>query len=411
MKSCFYPANILLPELSRICGEKWATIACDQFTSEPEYWEAADRFVGDAPSALRVVLPEVYLSQSEARIPKINETMENYLRDVLIEHKNAMIYVEREQASGGVRRGIVGAVDLADYDYKKGSASLIRATEGTVLERIPPRVAVRKNASIELPHVMLLIDDREATVIEPLANADLEVAYDFELMLGGGHIKGYFLGEAEQARINTALSALSEKTDGIHAPLLFAVGDGNHSLATAKACFEAIREELGDEAAMAHPARYALCEVVNLYDDALEFEPIYRVMFGVDPENAIAELSDYISALDGSAVPQRLEYIYGETHGVIEIPHPVAQLPVGTLQNFIDSYIASHDGAEVDYIHGIESTEKLAAQDRAIGFIFDGMAKESLFSTVILDGALPRKTFSMGHARDKRFYLEARKIK
>ena len=411
MKNCFYPANILLPDFSLVDGEKWATIACDQFTSEPEYWEDADRFVGGAPSALRVVLPEVYLDESEARVPVINATMQEYLESILKEHKSAMIYVEREQPSGGLRRGIVGAVDLMCYDYKKGSDSLIRATEGTVLERIPPRVAVRKGAPIELPHVMLLIDDPEKTVIEPLIGKELEPAYDFDLMLGGGHIKGYFLGEAEQKRIDEALSALTEKENGEKSPLLFAVGDGNHSLATAKACFEAIREHLGDEAAMAHPARYALCEVVNLYDDALEFEPIYRVMFGVDPENVLDELKKYIGKLSGTAAAQKIEYMYAAGRAELSVNAPEAQLPVGTLQNFIDAYIKEHEGVIVDYIHGEDSTEKLASKENAIGFIFEGMKKTDLFKTVMLDGALPRKTFSMGHAKDKRFYLEARKIK
>ena len=410
MKNCFFPADILLPDFSKTNGEKWATIACDQFTSEPEYWEAAENFVGNEPSALRLILPEVYLDESEQRVPKINAEMEKYLKNLLRAHPSSMIYVEREQPSGGVRRGIIGAVDLECYDYKKGSDSLIRATEGTVLERIPPRVAVRRNAKLELPHVMLLIDDQNKTVIEPLAKKELEIAYDFDLMLGGGHIKGYFIDADEQARIASALGELAApRADGL-APLLFAVGDGNHSLASAKASYEEIKARLGDDAKN-HPARYALCELVNLYDDALQFEPIYRVMFGVDPEDVIAELNKYINELKGCAAPQDIRCVYGEKACEITVKAPIQQLPVGTLQAFIDSYITSHSGVSVDYIHGEDSTCRLASKENSIGFLFEGMAKESLFSTVMLDGALPRKTFSMGHARDKRYYLEARVIK
>ena len=417
MKNCFYPADILLPDFSVTEGSKWAAVACDQFTSEPEYWEEADRFVGDAPSTLRLILPEVYLDEGDTRTPLINRAMEEYLQSILVSHPDSMIYVERTQASGGVRRGLVGAVDLECYDYKKGSDSLIRATEGTVLERIPPRVAVRRGAAVELPHVMLLIDDPERTVIEPLMGAPAEVAYDFDLMLGGGHIKGYFVDPFDRARIASALEALADEGrtsarygEGL-APLLFAVGDGNHSLATAKATYEEIKARVGKDAAACHPARYALCEVVNLHDPALEFEPIYRVMFGVEPEHVIDALKTYAASLDGNAEPQRIEYIYGETRGELTVSSPVQQLPVGTLQTFIDEYIKRNPGVTVDYIHGVDSTEKLAQKDGAVGFIFEGMAKDSLFKTVMLDGALPRKTFSMGHARDKRFYLEARKIK
>jgi hypothetical protein len=234
-----------------------------------------------------------------------------------------MIYVERTQPSGGVRRGIIGAVDLECYEYKKGSDSLIRATEGTVLERIPPRVAVRRGAKIELPHVMLLIDDPKKTVIEPLANKNLAAAYDFDLMLGGGHIKGCFIDKEEQSRISGALLELAAPREDGLAPLLFAVGDGNHSLASAKASYEEIKAQLG-EAAKSHPARYALCEVVNLYDDALTFEPIYRVMFGVDPDNVISELRAYAEGLCGSADVQDIKYVYGKNFGSITVKNPVS---------------------------------------------------------------------------------------
>jgi len=417
MKNCFYPADILLPDFNKTDGTRWAAIACDQFTSEPEYWDSARKYVGEAVSSLNLILPEVWLDRAEEEIPKINNTMKEYLDGVLFNNPGSMIFVERAQPSGGVRRGIVGMVDLECYEYTKGSDSLIRATEGTVLERIPPRVAIRRGAPIELPHVMLLIDDPDATVIEPLVGKKLPLAYDFELMQGGGRIKGGFLTDADKARVNDALEALvtpeavNARYGGDYAPLLFAVGDGNHSLASAKASYEEIKAQIGIEAAKAHPARYALVEVVNLHDPALQFEPIYRVMFGVEPESVVAELEEYLKGLSGNAEKQTITCVGLGNDRMLEVTSPVQQLPVGTLQTFIDDYIGKHEGVTVDYIHGEDSTRKLAERDDAVGFLFEGMGKSELFRTVMLDGALPRKTFSMGHARDKRYYLEARKIK
>ena len=417
MKRCFRAADILLPDMTKTDAKKWAVVACDQFTSEPEYWENAEREVGDAPSTLRLILPEVYLSETESRISKINETMREYLSGILTEHKDSMIYVERTQSDGDVRRGVVLAVDLEAYDYKKGANALIRATEATVVERIPPRVAIRRGATIELPHVMMLIDDPDFSVIEPLTGKDGEIAYDTDLMLGGGHIKGRFLSCEEKKALSAALDNLiSPKKmaerygESDLAPLLFAVGDGNHSLASAKAAYEEIKARIGTDAASNHPARYALVEVVNVHDASLKFEPIYRVMFGVDPKDVLSELATYAGSLRGTADAQTIHFISADIEGTLTVATPVRQLTVGTLQDFIDEYIKSHKGAEVDYIHGITSTETLARREGAIGFIFDGMGKTDLFKTVIFDGALPRKTFSMGHAEDKRYYLEARKI-
>ena len=418
MKKHFASANILLPDFNKIYGGRWAAVACDQYTSEPQYWEGAAEVVGDSPSTLKIILPEVYLSETEERVPRINAEMEKYLKEVLVSHPDSMIYLERTQRDGVVRRGIVGLIDLEDYDYSRGSESLIRATEGTVLSRIPPRVKIRRDAPIELPHVMLLVDDPEKTVIEPLmGKGELDVAYDFDLMCGGGHVKGFFLPETEQGRINEALANLitPEKMaerygENSFAPLLFAVGDGNHSLATAKACYTELKEKLGEEAKRS-PARYALCEVVNLHDDALQFEPIYRVVFNVDPIDVINELRKYAETLKGDAPAQKLTMVSRIFDSEYEIPHPEAQLTVGTLQNFLDRYVEAHPEAEVDYIHGEESLISLARGENALGFIFDGMEKSQLFKTVLCDGALPRKTFSMGHAHDKRYYLECRGIK
>ncbi len=418
-KGCFGAAEILLPDFSKIDGTKWSVVACDQYTSEPEYWQEAEETVGASPSTLRLMLPEVYLEESEARLPVIHGAMEQALREHLIAHPDAMIYLERMQSDGGVRRGIVGAVDLECYDYMKGATSLIRATEGTVLERIPPRVAVRRGASLELPHVMLLIDDPARTVVESISarGTDKQPIYDFDLMLGGGHVTGYLLDTAAQNGVTGALSALVSPEamqkrygDAALAPLLFAVGDGNHSLASAKAAYEEIKARIGTEAAMAHPARYALAEVVNLHDDALQFEPIYRVVFGADTDALTKALESYLATLNGCAAAQSMTVVSAGGEREICVPNPVQQLTVGTLQTFLDAYIKEHPEVTVDYIHGEDSLRHLSSANGAVGFLFDGMKKEDLFRTVLYDGALPRKTFSMGHAQDKRYYLECRRI-
>ena len=419
MKKYLFSANICLPDFSRVDGQKWASVACDQFTSQPEYWAEAREFVGDMPSTLDLMLPEAYLDRKEELIPVINDHMKKYLSNVLVEHKDSMIYLERVQSDGRVRNGIIGAVDLEEYDYCKGAVTCTRATEGTVLERIPPRVAIRRGAVIEMPHIMILIDDPDKTVIEPIAEKAREysLAYNFDLMAGGGHATGYFIDKEDFDGINEALSALATpdammKKYGVDAPaLLFAIGDGNHSLATAKSLYEEIKAEIGEEAAKDHPARYALCEIVNLHDEALDFEPIYRVIFGVETEKFVAEFEDYLDSLDGDADEQSFEIVFGDECKKLIARTPTAQLAVGTAQNFIDEYLKTHPSAVVDYIHGVEVTKNLAKKENAVGLLFDGMEKNMLYKTVICDGALPRKTFSMGHAEDKRYYIECRKIR
>ncbi len=420
MRKLFYPADIYLPDLSGEKGTKWACVACDQYTSEREYWREARAFVDGTPSTLDLMLPEAYLDMEAEAIPAINARMREYLENgTLVCHENSMIYLERVQSDGKVRRGIVGAVDLEQYDYNKGSVTLTRATEGTVLERIPPRVAIRRGAAIELPHIMILIDDKDRTVVEPIAKKaeSYAVAYDFDLMAQSGHVKGYYVDEADFDGINEALNGLCsdgvmEEKYGVDAPaLLFAIGDGNHSLASAKALYEEIKAEIGAEAAMTHPARFALCEIVNLHDEALEFEPIYRVAFGVDRAEFVSELEAHLASLDGDLEAQSFELVVGEEIKTVVCKKPTAQLPVGTLQVFLDEYVKSHEGVVIDYIHGIDSTKTLAKKENAVGMLFEGMSKDMLFKTVICDGALPRKTFSMGHAADKRFYIECRKIR
>ncbi len=390
------PADILLPKKG---FEKWAVVACDQFTSEADYWTQVENFVGDEPSALKVTLPEIYLENgdTEKRIADINNKMLDYLNNgVLEEHKSSMIYVERTQSDGTVRHGIVGAIELSDYDYAKGSDALIRATEQTVVERIPPRVKIRKDAPIELPHVLLLADDPEKTVIEPITaiKDKLIIAYDFDLMQGGGHITGWFLREQDIARVGDAVNSLAENDT----KMMFAVGDGNHSLATAKECSKQSNSPL---------AKSALVEVVNVHDSSIQFEPIYRVLFGVDPEAVLDNLKSDLG-YDG---PDAQKFICCFDGKEVNISlKPTSKLPVGTLQTWLDEYIKVNN-VRIDYIHGEDVVRTLSKENGNLGFIFDGMKKEELFPAVALDGSLPRKTFSMGHAADKRYYIEARRIK
>lgn len=417
----FYPANILLPKDADM--GKWAVVACDQFTSQPEYWDAVEKYVGDAPSTLHLILPEAKLSDEhvDEHISDINRSMTEYLdRGIFKTLESSLIYIERTQSDGKVRHGLIGMVDLDQYDFTPGSGALIRATEGTVLSRIPPRVRVRENAPIELPHVMLLIDDPDRTVTEPLtaSTEQMEKLYDFTLQQGGGRLTGWKLSDAQVSGVAAALSGLCteeamEKKYGMSgaAPLLFAVGDGNHSLATAKACYENLKKVTPQEKWAALPARYALVEVVNNHDDALKFEPIHRVLFGVEPEKVVeAFLKFYPGAYEGKGEGHAIAVTYAGKSGWLTVPEPKMQLAVGTLQAFIDRYLKENDG-EVDYIHGDEVTEELGAKPGNIGFRLPAMGKEQLFKTVMADGVLPRKTFSMGHAQDKRYYVEARKIK
>ena len=419
MKTYLYPANILLPDFGKVDGTKWASIACDQYTGQKEYWEAAYSLIAGSPSTLELMLPEAYLDREDEMTPKINLKMQEYLKDILHERKDSMIYLERTQADGRVRRGLVACIDLEDYDFAPGSSTLIRATEGTVMERIPPRVAIRKGAVLEMPHVMILIDDPDRTVIDPIAEQSnrFKVIYDFDLMAGGGHVKGYLADDELIESVNLALDKLAspdemKKKYGVESPtLLFAIGDGNHSLATAKVCYEELKAEIGAEKAMSHPARYALCEIVNLHDTALDFEPIYRAVFGVNEEEFISELEKYVSSLCGTANFQSIEVVAGKKSHTVAVPHPSSQLAVGTVQDFLDKYERSHAGVTVDYIHGKDAVTELAQKPGTIALIYDGMTKDMLFKTVICDGALPRKTFSMGHSDDKRFYLECRRIR
>lgn len=410
MKNYLYPSDILLPDFNKVSGTLWSCIACDQYTSEPKYWEDVAAEVGNAPSTLKLILPEVYLEDGKPHAENIQSEMQRYLDGLLVCHKDSMIYLERRLADGKLRRGIVGAIDLCDYDFNRGASSLIRATEETVPERIPPRVKIRRGASLELPHVMLLIDDQDDSVMKIAEGAKLNSpVYDHALMQSSGRVTGYLMSDEQMRDVNDALGALAGKSRDKD-PLLFAVGDGNHSLATAKSCFDDLRRELGEEAAMRHPARYALVELVNLYDSSLEFEPIYRVLFGVDVSDAVGAFEKYAADQNGSATEQSVTLVFGNQRRTVKIPRPSSNLAVGSVQNFVSEYLARNPAATVDYIHGEDTAISLSSKENSLGFIFDGMSKGELFATVIADGALPRKTFSMGHACDKRFYTEARKI-
>lgn len=406
MGRAFVPADILLPEVSDM--KKWSVVACDQYTSQPEYWEKVSNIVGGAPSSLRLVLPEVFLGMAETheRIRRVNENIRQYLNaGIFKEYKNAMVYVERIQSDGRLRAGVVGAVDLEQYDYRPGSTSKIRATEATVVERIPPRLEIRRDAEIELPHIMILIEDIRKNVIEPLSERKSGMAklYDFDLLQGGGHITGYLMGDAEIAAFEDALDRYS---DGKAMP--FAMGDGNHSLATAKAHYEALKAANPGADLSDHPARYALCELVNLYSDALRFEAIHRLVKVSDPYKFILEMSMELG-LSGLPKEQHVKIHRNYTVRDLYIHEPSQPLTVGTVQAFIDGYI-KENGGEVDYIHGADVLRRLAAEEGMIGFEFDAIEKTELFSAVEKMGALPRKTFSMGAAADKRYYLEARRI-
>ncbi len=416
--TAFTRADILLPKNENM--EKWAVVACDQYTSEPEYWNETAKIVGESKSALKLILPEIYLEEEgvSERIEKIQKEMTSYIEsDTFNEYKNTLIYIERTQNDGKVRAGIVGAVDLEKYDYRKGSVSQVRATEATVVERIPPRMAVRRGAELELPHIMILVDDPMKTVVEMVsASSDKELVYDFSLMQKGGSIKGWKLSDDLCEKVISALEALGDLDTfnkkynlSEEFPLVYAMGDGNHSLATAKEFYEELKKNNPDKDLSNHPARFALCEIVNLHSEALEFEAIHRIVTNVDVQKLVDILTNEL-ALSDEVSEQRIDLVIkGET--VTKYVHkPVSKLAVGSLQIILDRVLGEM-GAKIDYIHGIEVVEKLSMAENSIGFVLQDMAKKDLFPTVICDGALPRKTFSMGHAWDKRYYVEARKIK
>ncbi|MBD3243423.1 MAG: DUF1015 family protein [Chitinivibrionales bacterium] len=433
--------TILLPS-ERTDPSAWAVVACDQYTSQPDYWERVKAQVGDRPSTLKLILPEAFLGSddTERTYRRIAENMRDYERDgVLAPQPPGFILVQRRTSRNATRRGLVVALDLEAYDFREGATTLIRASEGTVVERLPPRARIREQATVEVPHVMVLIDDPEQTVIEPLFDEALPTAYDFDLMAGAGHITGYHVREERLLRkvaINLERLSAPELFSlrygvGDRPPLLYAIGDGNHSFATAKVVWEKIKEEAGPDVLHSHPARFALVEIVNVHDPGLVFEPIHRVVSRVEPGALLARMQQYyarngstcshrtfataaeaetVARAAASRAGHRIHFVTGDSHGVLFVDTPRSALPTGSLQSFFDWCEANGEPAAIDYIHGDEALGELATRPGCVGFYLPPLSKHDLFRTIILDGALPRKTFSMGEPDEKRFYLECRRI-
>lgn len=412
--NAFLPADIMLPNVDDM--RKWAVIACDQFTSDQAYWDRVRATAAGSPSTINLILPEAELGteQEAAHTKVINETMAEYMeKNIFTTYPNTLLYVERTLENGSIRMGLMGMVDLDAYDYNAGATSAIRATERTVPERIPPRQRVRRDAPIELPHILMLCDDHKKELIEPIAakKDSLRKVYDFDLMEDGGHITGWLVEgdevKAFEDRLTAYTATVGEKYEGLNGvPMVFAVGDGNHSLATAKSCYEELKKNNPGVDLSNHPARYALVELENIHDEAQVFEPIHRVVVNTDPEKLLKALEDTYCAPGGFEV----KWFIGDKSGTVSLDKAKSQLAVGALQGFLDAYLKENEGT-IDYIHDDDALISLAKQDKAIGFLLPAMEKSQLFRGVIADGVLPRKTFSMGHAREKRYYLEGRKIK
>lgn len=493
MSNCFNPANILLPN-DCIDMKKWSVIACDQFTSQADYWDAVEKYVADAPSTLNVVFPEIYLGTitnqendcnssgdgvkndketgrktkyasmtDDERIKYINTTMDTYLTDGTLKQAVADGYVLVERTTeSGVRLGIVGLIDLDDYDFDPKKKTLIRATEGTVISRIPPRVKIREHAAIELPHVMLLVDDPidrqkidgcQGAIQEDAANIaavkhgiieyvyairdTLRKLYDTELMQGGGHIRGYAIEGEAAKQVTEAFAAKQESCGGF----LFAVGDGNHSLATAKTCWENIKKsgKFTEEQLKTHPARHALVEICNLHSEALEFKPIHRLLTNIDVKDMLsffeAEITkqglestegdeivfEYVeSGSCDSVKPANGNEVVSENsagsciapikNSGINITNRGDRLPVEILQGILDKYLETHGNVEIDYIHGDEALHGLVKETKGCGIFLQSIDKSTLFPAINAGGVLPRKTFSIGEANEKRYYMECHKI-
>jgi hypothetical protein len=432
--------EILLPKKGTDLT-KWAIVACDQYTSQPQYWEKVKELVGDNPSTLKLIIPEAYLEELDQvqAANTIRAQMEEYLDNgTLVPGKQGFILVDRKTSHAPSRKGLIVALDLEHYDYSADSKSLIRATEGTVIDRLPPRITIRREALLEIPHIMVLIDDPDATVIEPLFKKDLKKIYDVELMMNSGHVTGYMvddentIGEIAENIARLADPELFGRKYQVLSGdvLLYAMGDGNHSLATAKSVWELMKKEADDiEAIMHHPARYSLVELVNLHDPGLEFEPIHRVVFNISADDLLEKMKVYYQTQGASfsystfgslhemkMFPDRIDdmhqvsFVSENTCGTLLVENPKMNLEAGTLQTFLDEYTGKNPQAKIDYIHGDDIVTELGTQPGNMGFYLPAISKHDLFRTIILDGALPRKTFSMGNADEKRFYMECRKI-
>ena len=396
--------HILLPKKGTDMTA-WAVIACDQFTSQMDYWEDVEKLVGDKPSTLRMMFPEAYLGKvnDEEFISKVNSTIQCYLdNNVLVDQGECFILVDRKTSVVDRRLGLMIAIDLEDYTYEKGVKSLIRASEATIVERIPPRLKIRENAPVELPHILFLFDDKKRSIIEKLweNRGDYEKVYDFELNKDGGHITGYKIIKTAPI-IKQFEDLLKENNNG----LLFIVGDGNHSLATAKAHWDKIKVNLNEKERENHPARYALVEALNIYDEGLIFEPIHRVIFDVDD----SFLTGFCKALGG----EYDSYSYSNKAGKEKLMMPkVGPEAYEKVQAYVDAYLLTHKQASVDYIHDEDQTIEVAKKHPgSVAIIMPALTKGDIFDYIAKDKILPRKAFSMGHATEKRYYLESQRIK
>lgn len=405
-KNAFLPADILIP--TGVDLSKWSVIACDQFSSERDYWERVAATVGSSQSTLKLIVPEVYLGEvdTDQSAQSIGAAMENYLLEGLFKkYEQSYIYLERTISDGRIRRGLVGQIDLECYDFLPGSESTVRASEKTIVERLPARIDVRRSAVLELPHIMALINDRDGLVIEPLGaeTSGMECVYNFELMEGGGAVKGWQVTGDDAARVNAALSELFEDSQ-----VQLIIGDGNHSLAAAKSYWDEIKKPLSSNDRECHPARFALVELNNVYDPAIDFEAIHRVVMNCQPDDLLRLLENGLKK-DGSGREYSVTWITEAGRGLLTARAEGIGEFIEMLQTILDDYVAE-TGADIDYIHGDDSLELLSKEKGAIGFLLPTMDKSEFFSTVLSRGQFPRKSFSIGHARDKRYYLECRTI-
>ncbi len=409
MRPCFQKSNFLLPN-STIDMQAWSVIACDQYTSQQEYWQKVETIIQDKPSTYHMIYPEVYLQEKENRISKIQQTMESYVHENILEErvKDGFILIERSTFSGN-RIGLLGVIDLEAYDFEPGNTKPIRATEKTIASRIPPRVQIRQGAPLELSHVLVLLDDPKDELFSGLLkNKDTyPLLYDFDLMMNGGHIKGYAIEKEEADRLESKIARMQQEK-----ALFLSVGDGNHSLATAKACWEEIKKGLNPREQENHPARYAMVEMVNLHSPALIFEPIHRVLFDANMEELYEGLEVFCQQEKVQIRPGKEIVLYQDHREIgITLVKQDDRLPIDILQAFIDAYRLEHPEVDIDYIHGQDAMYSLLQTKENCGIFLQRIQKSALFPAIVAGGVLPRKTFSMGEADEKRFYLEARWIK
>jgi len=417
MFKLFIPGDILLPK--NVDMGLWSVIACDQYTSAPEYWDNVDNKAGHSPSTLRLILPEAYLETKDtaSETEKIKLTMEKYLAENVFETiENSYIYVERELTVGETRRGLVGLIDLEAYDYRADSVSPVHATEGTVESRLPPRVKIREGAALELPHIVVFIDDPENKVFGSIVRG--KKLYEFDLMDGGGHITGMRISGAEAEKVQSELTKLTEpdyleKRYALNgkSPVVIAMGDGNHSLATARLCWEKIREKLTPAERENHPARFGLAELVNIHDASIAFEPIHRVLFETDVSSYFDEARSYFKSIckAGNTAHKITLACGGKTEEINFTGITIGNL-IAVSQKFCLDYIKAR-GGKLDYIHDDDTALEMATRSNCAGLLLPAMDKNELFPSIMESGVFPAKSFSIGPSRDKRYYLECRKIK